>query len=43
MWRWTGSQLIRVAIDRVYPLEEAGAALRRLASGDAVGRIVVVP
>ncbi|MEX2530799.1 MAG: NAD(P)-dependent alcohol dehydrogenase [Gemmatimonadota bacterium] len=31
------------AIDRAYPLEEAGAALRRLASGDAVGRIVVIP
>ncbi|CAN5620330.1 NAD(P)-dependent alcohol dehydrogenase [soil metagenome] len=30
-------------IDQAYPLEEAGAALRRLASGDAVGRIVVVP
>jgi len=29
-------------IDRVYPLEEAGGALRRLVSGDAVGRIVVV-
>jgi NADPH:quinone reductase-like Zn-dependent oxidoreductase len=30
-------------IDHAYPLEEAGAALRRLVSGDAVGRIVVVP
>jgi len=30
-------------VDRVYPLEEAGAALRRLVSGAAVGRIVVVP
>lgn len=29
-------------IDRAYPLKEAGAALRRLMSGDAVGRIVVV-
>jgi NADPH:quinone reductase-like Zn-dependent oxidoreductase len=29
-------------IDRSYPLEEAAAALRRLMSGDAVGRIVVV-
>lgn len=30
-------------IDRAYSLEEAGAALRRLSSGDAVGRTVVVP
>lgn len=30
-------------IDRVYPLEDAVAALRRLMSGGAVGRIVVVP
>jgi NADPH:quinone reductase-like Zn-dependent oxidoreductase len=30
-------------IDRVYPLEQAGAALRRLESGTAIGRIVVTP
>jgi hypothetical protein len=29
-------------IDHAYPLEAAGAALRRLVSGDAVGRILVV-
>jgi NADPH:quinone reductase-like Zn-dependent oxidoreductase len=28
-------------IDRAYPLAEAGAALRHLADGDAVGRVVV--
>jgi len=30
-------------IDRSYPLEQTGAALRHLAGGDAVGRMVVVP
>jgi len=34
---------LTATIDRAYPLNDAGAALSRLASGDAVGRIVLVP
>jgi NADPH:quinone reductase-like Zn-dependent oxidoreductase len=34
---------IRPEIDSVYPLEEAAAAVRRLNSGDAFGKVVIVP
>ena len=34
---------LRVTVDRAFPLEEAGAAIDYLASGRALGRIVVTP
>ena len=33
---------LRIAIDRTFPLAEAAAALRYLASGQALGRVVIV-
>jgi NADPH:quinone reductase-like Zn-dependent oxidoreductase len=33
---------LRIVIDRTFPLAETAAALRHLASGEAVGRVVVV-
>ena len=30
-------------IDRVFPLAEAGAAMRRLQDGDALGKIILAP
>jgi NADPH:quinone reductase-like Zn-dependent oxidoreductase len=32
---------IRPAIDRVYPLQEVAAALRRLDNGDVSGKVVI--
>jgi zinc-binding alcohol dehydrogenase/oxidoreductase len=34
---------LRPVVDRVYPLSEAQAAVRQLASRDVFGKIVVVP
>ncbi len=41
LMRWWQDGTISPRIDRTYPLEEGGAAIRRLADREAVGKVVV--
>lgn len=41
--RWWQDGRIRPRIDRTYPLAEGGQAISRLASREAIGKVVVIP
>ncbi|WP_237686350.1 zinc-binding dehydrogenase [Arthrobacter jiangjiafuii] len=41
--RWFDTTGVKPMIDSVFPLDEAAAAVARLASGQAVGKVVIVP
>lgn len=39
--QWVDAGKVRAVIDRVYPLEQAGAAFDQLADGHVKGKIVI--
>lgn len=43
VWPWIEAGRVRSLIDRVYPLDQAAEAHRRMESGAHVGKIVLVP
>jgi NADPH:quinone reductase len=43
VWPWVASGQVRPAVDRTFPLAEAGAAHAHLEAGGHVGKVVLIP